>query len=130
MVIVETSDGFTYEIPEILPKAPIIAQAVVDGNTHLNLNDGDQKHLVLTADLTNLESYIECLDTNGNTKAEIDATGTVIANDFSTELISSYNTKFNDHDTALANYAATATQNHNTQQDEHECFGCGFKNTH
>ena len=116
MPTIHTLNGYSYEIPDPVVPAPIVAQALVDGSTHLNLNDNDNKHLVLTGDINHLESYIQCLDTAGNTKFDVDNTGTVIATGFSTDLYSSFNTKFNDHDNALANYAATATINHNTQQ--------------
>ena len=85
MVVVETSSGYTYEIPDKLPPGPVYADAIVSGTTQLNTIDGDGVHLVLHGTLGVGDKYILCQDDNGVEKMSVDPAGYISAYDIRTE---------------------------------------------
>ena len=54
MVLVETSDGTFYELPDVFPPAPVAASYVQHGVTELDATDQDGRHLVLARTTTTL----------------------------------------------------------------------------
>ena len=101
MVIVQTSSGYTYEVPDSLPPAPIIAAAVVSGSTQLNTGDGDGKHLVLHGTLAAGEKYIVLQDSNNVEKLSVDKDGKISCPDIGTENFSSLDDSFLTLDQAM-----------------------------
>ena len=85
MTIVETAEGYVYTIPETLPPKPVVASAVVSGNTQLNVTDGDGLHLVLHGDLGVNDKYILCEDTSHDLKFAVDKDGKIRCPDIVTD---------------------------------------------
>ena len=90
MTIVQTSDGYTYSIPETLPPKP--AQSVETGQIVLNATDGDGTHLLLKGTLPSGDEYIRCEDAGGTEKFAVKHDGSLKISNLQTSTIANLNT--------------------------------------
>ena len=109
MVLVETSDGTFYELPDILPPAPVAAAYIQSGSTELDVTDFDGRHLVLAGTLGASDHYIDCVDDNGASKFEVSGTGLVTATDLAIGSINSAVTDITANTTQTAKIANAGT---------------------
>ena len=89
MTIVETSDGYTYSIPETLPTKP--ADRVVTEFINLDATDGDGTHLLLKGTLPSGDEYIRCEDANGVEQFGVSHDGSIRISNMETSAIPDFN---------------------------------------